>query len=156
MIDAFMSEDTHQERIIIKLEDAEKTKSQLLKNGCEYKKTFTQQETYLKQPEQEILKIVEEEGDAQLVRLQQNNEKLDVVKQKPLTQKQIQELISHYTTTKQLTSTVTEYAYGEILVRVIENKHGVFCTLQAETIGSEIYEELGFTKPTTITSFAFL
>ncbi len=152
-----MSQDVHEERVILTVKEAEKLKAQLVKQGCVFSEQAKQQETYLEQPPGEVLKIVEQDGMLTLVRLHENDGKLDVVREKPLSDKQAQDLKEHYPATLTLANTVTTYTYGEITLRVIENEKGAFLTLQAETIGDEVYEELELKKDNILkTSFAFL
>ncbi len=138
---------THQERVAQEIRDVQETKDALVKHGCKLKEVYDEQETYLHQPEQEILKIVSRKTSTMLIRLHQEEHRYDVVAEKSLTQEQAQALKTHYGVAHERKSTVTHYTYGEVDVYVRESTDKHTLTLQADTIGKELYEELGLTAP---------
>lgn len=147
MLEHLSSTDTHQERVIIKVEDAAQADADLRTRGCEFLGTTTQEDIYLTQPEKEVLKLVVRQDERTLVRLHENEGVLDVVSEKPVSKEEHEQLITHYGERSRVHSTHNNYSYKDVAVTLITNEKGVFIALQADVIEKEVYEELGLKQP---------
>jgi len=154
MLDEIMSADAHPQQVILLVEDPEALREQLEKNGCVYTQTTTHQETYLEQPPGEILKITR---DNTLVRLHEQQGKLDVVSRKKVSEEEQEALIAHYGIKKRAHHTQHHFTYEDAHITITQTDAGIFLVIQADHIGDELYMELGIEKLAhTTASFAFL